>query len=297
MRSILVTTLSFFVFTIAVSAQELDSIQITKTGSWGVNFANVGLSNWSAGGESSVALGTVLNAKLVRKKGTGTLTKSIDFALGGAKVGEKDFRKTDDNIILQTKYTKRFSENFRLSAISVFRTQLLDGFVYKADTENAGEEIAQKISGFMSPGYLSLNLGFDYQPSDRISVSLSPTSGKFTFVSDDTLSAAGAFGVNPGEKSRAEFGVNLLATLDIPIMENINLKSSLNLFSNYEEFGTIDTNWESLVVMKVNKWFNASLGTQLIYDKDILIEQTDGGSDTAIQFKHVLNFGVNFALF
>ena len=114
MRSILVTTLSFFVFTIAVSAQELDSIQITKTGSWGVNFANVGLSNWSAGGESSVALGTVLNAKSVRKKGTRTLTKSIDFALGGAKVGEKEFRKTDDNIILQTKYTKRFSENFRI---------------------------------------------------------------------------------------------------------------------------------------------------------------------------------------
>jgi hypothetical protein len=281
----------------SLSAQERDSIQITKTGSWGLNFANVGLSNWAAGGESSVAVGSVLNAKHVRKKGSGTLTNSFDFALGGAKVGEKSFRKTDDNIIAQTKYTKRFSENFRVSAISVFRTQLLNGFVFKADPNLAGEEITQKISGFMSPGYLSLNLGLDFQPSDKISVSLSPTSGKFTFVSDNTLSDAGAFGVQPGEHSRAEFGVNLLTTIDIAVMENMNLKSSLNLFSNYNEFGTIDTNWESLLIMKVNKWFNASFGTQLIYDKDILIEKPDGSLGTGVQFKHVLNFGVNFALF
>lgn len=285
------------VFFSSLRGQELDSIQLTKSASWGVNFANVGLSNWAAGGESSVALGTVLNSKLVRKKGLGTWTNQFDFALGGARVGDKDFRKTDDNIILQTKYTQRFSKKFRFSAIGIFRTQLLYGFKFRADPLNEGEELREKISGFMSPGYLSLNLGFDYQPSDVLSVSLAPTSGKFTFVSDQTLADAGAFGVNEGENSRAEFGANLLVAVDVPVMDNINWKSSLNLFSNYTEFGTIDVNWESLVVMKVNKWFNSSLGTQLIYDKDILIAQEDGSVESAVQFKHVLNFGLNFALF
>ena len=287
----------FLVFFSAAKAQQIDSIQLTKTASWGVNFANVGLSNWAAGGESSVALGTVLNSKMVRKKGLGTWTNQFDFALGGAQVGDKDFRKTDDNIILQTKYTQRFSNKFRFSAIGVFRTQLLNGFKFRADPLNEGEELSEKISGFVSPGYLSLNLGFDYQPSDALSVSLAPTSGKFTFVSDQTLADAGAFGVSPGEHSRAEFGANLLVAVDLPVMENISCKSSLNLFSSYDEFGTIDVNWESLFVMKINKWFNSSLGTQLIYDKDILIAQEDRSVDSAVQFKHVLNFGLNFALF
>ncbi|MDA0608586.1 MAG: DUF3078 domain-containing protein [Bacteroidetes bacterium] len=287
----------FLVFFSAAKAQQIDSIQLTKTASWGVNFANVGLSNWAAGGESSVALGTVLNSKMVRKKGLGSWTNQFDFALGGAQVGDKDFRKTDDNIILQTKYTQRFSNKFRFSAIGVFRTQLLNGFKFRADPLNEGEELSEKISGFVSPGYLSLNLGFDYQPSDALSVSLAPTSGKFTFVSDQTLADAGAFGVSEGEHSRAEFGANLLVAMDVPVMENINWKSSLNLFSSYDEFGTIDVNWESLFVMKINKWFNSSLGTQLIYDKDILIAQEDGSVDSAVQFKHVLNFGLNFALF
>jgi hypothetical protein len=287
----------FLVFFSAAKAQQIDSIQLTKTASWGVNFANVGLSNWAAGGESSVALGTVLNSKMVRKKGLGTWTNQFDFALGGARVGDKDFRKTDDNIILQTKFTQRFSKKFRFSTLGIFRTQLLDGFKFRADPLNEGEELSEKISGFMAPGYLSLNLGFDYQPSDAISVSLAPTSGKFTFVSDQTLADAGAFGVSAGEHSRAEFGANLLVALDVPVMDNISCKSSLNLFSSYDEFGTIDVNWESLFVMKINKWFNSSLGTQLIYDKDILIAQEDGSVDSAVQFKHVLNFGLNFALF
>lgn len=149
----------------------------------------------------------------------------------------------------------------------------------------------------MAPGYLSINLGFDYQPAGFISFSFSPAAGKFTFVSDNDLAAAGAFGVDPGKNSRAEFGANFLANLDLPIMENIRLTSTLNFFSSYEELGTIDTNWETLLVMKINKWFNATFGTQLIYDEDILIEMEDGTLDTAVQFKHVLNFGVNFSLF
>jgi hypothetical protein len=296
MKNYLITFFVFLFFP-TLHGQELDSIQLTKTGTWGVNFANVGLSNWAAGGESSVALGTVLNAKSVRKKSLGTWTNQFDFALGGAQIGEKDFRKTDDNIILQSKFTQRFSNKFRFSTIGVFRTQLLNGFVFKADPINAGEELREKISAFMAPGYLSLNLGFDYEPADFISASLSPTSGKFTFVRDQVLADAGAFGVGEGENSRAEFGANLLVALDIPLMDNINLKSSLNLFTNYTEFGIIDVNWESLFVMKINKRFNSSLGAQLIYDKDILLAQEDGTLDSAVQFKHVLNFGLNFALF
>jgi hypothetical protein len=296
MKFVLVSALSAFLFT-SIQAQTLDSLQVNKRANWGVNFANVGLSNWTAGGESSVALGTVFNAKIVRKENFGTWTSQFDFALGGARLGDKNFRKTDDNIILQSKYTKKFSEKFRSAAIVVFRTQLLNGLVYKPDPSDPDQLLKEKISGLLSPGYLSLNLGFDYEPGDYLSVSFAPTSGKFTIVTDSELSEAGAFGIEKGKNSRSELGVNLLIAVDVDLMENMNLKSSLNLFTNYGTFGTIDTNWENLIVMKVNKYFNASLGTQLIYDKDILITKDDGTLGNAIQFKHILNLGFNYSLF
>ncbi len=278
-----------------IQAQESDTVTIKREGSWGVNFANVGLSNWAAGGENSIALGTVFNTKVTRLQGKSQWVNQVDFALGGAKVGEQGFRKTDDAVILISRYTSEINDKLGWGFGGIFRTQLLEGNTFANDA--MGNEVATKISNFMAPGYLTINLGLDYEPNEIFQMSFSPASGKFTSVSDDELAAAGAFGVDPGSNSRAEFGTNLLASLDIPIMENINFQSTLNFFTSYSTFGEIDTNWETLLVMKVNKWFNATFGTQLIYDKDILIDTGDGVPTDAVQFKHVLNFGLNFKLY
>ena len=283
--------------TVFVNAQDADSVTVKKSGSWGINFANVGLSNWAGGGESSIAIGTVFNTSLERVKGGSTWRNQFDFALGGAKVGEQDFRKTDDAIILLSQYSKQIKSNLSWSITGILRTQLLIGNSFS--TDNTGAEVTTKISNFMAPGYLSLNLGLDHKIGEHLSISFAPAAGKFTFVMDDELSDAGAFGVDPGEKIRSEFGTNFLAVLDIPIMENITFKSNLNFFTAYDSFGNVDTNWETLLVMKINKWFNATFGTQLIYDDDILIQVSDDPVefDRRIQFKHVLNFGANFSLF
>lgn len=294
-----ILTVALLIAAFTVQGQTVDSVTVEKKGSWGVNFANVGLSNWAGGGENSLAIGTVFNTSVTRTKGTATWKNQADFALGGAKVGEQDFRKTDDNIILLSQYSKEIKSNLAWSLTGVLRTQLLVGNTFADDPVNVGEEIATKISNFMAPGYLSLNLGIDHKVGKHLSISFAPAAGKFTFVSDDELSAAGAYGVDAGEKFRAEFGTNLLATLSLPLMENITFTSTANFFTPYAEtFGTIDVNWETLLVMKVNKWFNATFGTQLIYDADILFAPEGGGNPTReLQFKHVLNFGANFALF
>ncbi len=294
MKRILLS-LTAILFTAFVAKAQSDSVVVTKSGSWGLNFANVGLSNWAAGGENSIALGTVFNTKIERIHGANTWTNQFDFALGGAKVGDKDFRKTDDNIILLSKYAHTLSEDWSWAVSGIFRTQLLEGQKFNPNPLSPGEEIGTKISNFMAPGYLSINLGFEYDPNEIFTVSISPAAGKFTFVTDEDL--AGTYGVDPDKKMRSEFGANLLASLDLPIMENISFKSNINFFTAYESFGNVDTNWETLLVMKVNKWFNATFGTQLIYDDDILIDTGDGNIQRAVQFKHVLNFGANFALF
>lgn len=284
-------------FSTTLFGQNADTVSIKKEGSLGFNFSNVGLSNWAAGGENSIALGTVYFTKVTRTKGKTKFVYEIDFALGGAKVGEQDFKKTDDNLILGTRYAHEFAPKWAYSIIGIFRTQLLEGNTYAPDPANPGGEIATKISNFMAPGYLNLNLGIDYNPNDYFTASFAPAAGKFTFVSDDDLSAAGAFGVDPGKKFRAEFGTNLLLSVEVPIAENISFNTAANFFTAYDSFGNVDVNWETLFTMKVNSWFNATFGTQLIYDDDILIDQGDGTSSREIQFKHVLNMGVNFNLF
>lgn len=299
----LILSLSLILFTCGLHAQTADSVTWKRKGSLGFNFSNVGLSNWAGGGENSISIGAVYNTVFTRKTAASTWKTSLDFALGGAKVGEQEFRKTDDAIIFVSQFTKNLNDQWGWGLAGIFRTQLLVGNVFGPDPNNPGEEMATKISNFMAPGYLTLNLGFDYSPNEALTVSMSPAAGKFTFVLDDDLYTDDmndmevVYGVKEGDQVRAEFGSNILATLNVKLMENITFQSNLNFFTAYGSFGNVDTNWETLLVMKVNEWFNTTFGTQLIYDDDIKIEQESGLFERAIQFKHVLNIGVNFKLF
>lgn len=210
MKKILFLALMAFAFQ-GLQAQEADTVTVKREGYWGLNFANVGLSNWAAGGENSIALGTVFNTKVTRTKGKAQWVNQVDFALGGAKVGEQSFRKTDDAIILISQYSSQINNKVSWGLAGIFRTQLLEGQTFANDA--MGNEVATKISNFMAPGYLTVNLGFDYKVNEVLHASFAPAAGKFTFVSDDELAVAGAFGVDPGSHSRAEFGSNLLLTL------------------------------------------------------------------------------------
>ena len=158
-----------------------------------------------------------------------------------------------------------------------------------------------KISNIMAPGYLSFSLGMDYKPSEVFSLFLSPLSTKFTFVLDDDLSAAGSFGLDPGQKTRAELGAYIKMTFIKEILKNVTLETKIDFFSNYlDNPKYIDVNWDLLLTFKVNKFLSASLLTQMIYDYDIKFgEDTtgDGVYDTfsaKVQFKELFGLGLSY---
>jgi hypothetical protein len=248
----LILTLLFAISASLLHGQDADSVIIKKEGSLSFNFANVGLSNWAAGGENSLSLGTVYYNKFTREKGGTKWVHQIDFALGGASVGEQSFRKTDDNIQFASSFAHKFKPKWAYSAVGVFRTQIFEGLRFEADPNSPGDEISTKISNFMAPGYLNINLGLTYDPNDKFSAQFAPAAGKVTFVMDDDLAANGDFGVTPGENIRYEFGANIILATNIPIAENISFKGAANFFTNYETFGNIDTNIDLLLTAKVN---------------------------------------------
>jgi hypothetical protein len=129
---------------------------------------------------------------------------------------------------------------------------------------------------------------------------MSPLSGKFTFVADDDLSAIGAFGVDPGKKSRAELGGTLKSELKFQVVKNVDAVTNLTLFSNYlKNPQNIDVNWDFRLNMKINEYLSANLITNMIYDDDIQVpidSNDDGiidGKGRRIQLKQLFGAGLS----
>lgn len=276
----------------------------TKGGTLQLNMSQVNLTNWSAGGYSSVSGVALFNGFANRKKGRHAWDNSVALAYGLLSQEKQDPVKTDDRIELNTKYGYELSKAWYLAALAQFKTQFTEG----KDAEG------NRISDFMAPGYLILGAGMDYKPNDHFSAFISPATAKFTFVNDQVLADAGAFGVDPatyneagelvshGANSLFEFGgyVKLMYTQDLA--KNINFLTRADFFSNYlKDPEKIVVNWETLFTFKVNNWFAATLSTMLIYDDKTQImkkwEDTDQmyvGKGT--QFKEAIGIGITVKL-
>ena len=113
-------------------------------------------------------------------------------------------------------------------------------------------------------------LGLDMKPTPTTTVFLAPFTSKSTYVLDDALSAAGMFGVAPGERARHEVGGYIRLGLKEKVTENVTYAVRLDLFSNYlEEPEAVDIFSDHVLTLKVNDWLSTTLGLTLIYDKDV----------------------------
>lgn len=259
-----------------------------------VNIAQTSLTNWAAGGQNSIALNGLFSLFANYKKDKAVWDNSLDLGYGVLKQGkDADFLKTDDKIDFLSKYGREAFTNFYYAALLNFKTQMRPGYKYP--------DVTNKISDLFAPAYLLLAAGLDYKPDTYFSAFIAPLTAKFTFVTDQTLSGAGAFGVNPGEKTKSELGGYIRAIYSKndfknEFLQNVSFTTKIDLFSNYlKNPQNIDVSWETLIALKVNKYISVSLNTHLIYDDDIKI--TVEGSETPgprIQFKEIL--GVGFSL-
>ena len=260
-----------------------------KGGTLGINFNQIAVNNWVAGGQNAITITTLANFNAKYKRDRIEWESTLDLAYGLNRREAEGTQKTDDKIDLASKLGYSLGNKWFLTGLLNFKSQFAAGFNYPNDSV--------KISDFMAPGYLTVSAGFDYKPSDFFSVYLSPLTGKFTFVNNTQLSNDGAFGVDPGDKFRAELGGYIRIQLNKDIWENVNLQTRAEFFSNYSENpGNIDVFWETLISMKVNDFLSASITATLIYDDDILIDKNGDGTATSpgTQFKEVLGIGLNY---
>jgi hypothetical protein len=289
--SITITSLSFY----AQDAVDADTLW-KFTGTTSLNISQLSLTNWAAGGDNSLSGNALINLSANYATDKTSWENKLILGFGLIKQGDDPTRKSDDQIDLASKLGLKASEKWFYTALLGYNTQFAEG------SDNPGEDDRLKISNFMAPGYLSFSLGMDYKPSETFSLFLSPISSKFTFVLDEDLSAQGTFGLDPGQKTRAEFGAYIKMTFKKEILKNVTLDTKIDLFSNYfDNPQYIDVNWDLLLTFKVNDYLSASLLTQLIYDYDIKFgEDTtgDGEYDTfseKVQFKELFGLGLTYS--
>ncbi|HPJ53561.1 MAG TPA: DUF3078 domain-containing protein [Flavobacteriales bacterium] len=271
----------------------LDSGKVwTKGGVFQLNFSQVQLVNWAAGGFSSVSGLAQLNAYANKRKGRWAWDNNVILAYGLLQEEGKNSRKTDDRLELNSRLGYELKGPWYGSALFQFRTQFAEGFDSDIDS--------LKISNFMAPAYLLFGLGVDYKPSDKLSAYFSPAMAKITFVQDQDLYYGNdelvLYGVEAGEETIFQFGAYANVFYTTPIAENITFLTRLELFSNYlDNPQNIDVNWETLWTFKVNEWFAATINTVLIYDDEIDIIRTEDGVPKAgptTQFKQTLSLGL-----
>ena len=284
--------------TMAQSSAPVDT-SWKKGGMGSINFNQVALSNWAAGGENSMSGAAFLSLFANYAKDRLSWDNQLDLAYGLLKSGDAKVRKNEDKIDLNSKVGYKVSANskFYYTFLFNFKSQFANGYDYKNDTL-----LKYPISKFLAPGYLLYSIGIDYKPDDAFSLYLSPLTGRTIIVNDDMLSQAGAFGVDPGKKSLTQLGAYLRAMYKKDVFTNVNFQTKLELFSNYlDNPQNIAVNHEILIAMKVNKFITANIGTQMIYDDIIpvtVIKETSGVKEDKtvprLQFKEVFGIGLSY---
>jgi hypothetical protein len=284
----------FFAFIcLNLSAQETQDTSYWKKGGMAsLSFSQTSLSNWSGGGDNAISTNVQLNLFANYTKAKNAWDNTLKLEYGLLKQGDAGTRKSIDKIDFVTKYGHQASKKWYYTALLDFKTQFAKGYNY---AKNEGESDV-KVSNFMAPAYLLLSLGMDYKPNETFSAYLSPVTGKTTIVNDDELSDAGAFGVDTGDKMRYELGALSKLTLKKSIAKNVDLKSTLDLFTAYSDtFGNIDVNWDLMINMKVNEFLTASINTTLVYDDDVEYVNKEGvNKGVKVQFKEILGIGLSY---
>lgn len=254
-----------------------------------IGFSQVSLTNWAAGGTGSVALNAYVNAMANYSKGKMYWENRLQMEYGFVKSFDLGYRKSNDKVILDSKWGYQAYKKLYFSANVNFKSQFSPGFEYNS------KNVGKKVSKFLAPAYLTFGVGMDYKPGAGkvFSLNISPVTASVVIVNADSILRV-KYGNEYDKMLRWELGAQVKATLTKEIVKNLRLSTQLTLFSDYMgKPQNIKVNWDFQLDYTINKYLKSSLRTNLIYDDNILIANKAGYECPRVQFKEV--FSLNFS--
>lgn len=261
-----------------------DPIKWFYHGQNNIVFNQSSFSNWNSGGNNNIGIIGKLNYNISYKNNRHFLDNNIQLGYGFVSSQSEASRKTEDYINLITNYGYDIGRNYYLSTGFQFLSQFAAGYNYTATPDPTFED---RISRFLSPGYLYAGVGILYNPSENFQVIVRPLNGKFTFVTDPYLQKAGKYGLEKdGQSMRSELGALVNILYRVKILKDINLVNQVNFFSNYVfHVERVDIAYNGTLNIKFNKFINTQVSLDLLYDHD----QTQ-----KLQLKQTLGVGFSY---
>ena len=252
----------------------------------GINFNQGSFSdNWRGGGINSIAFGGIVAGTANYIKGKVSFDNEVELLYGVVNNQGQESRKMNDRIFLDSKVGYFLSNNWGAYFSANFISQFAPGYDYD-------EPERTLISDFLSPGFLTTGVGFEYNPNPEFSLRLSPLSPRFTFMRNQNIqeNVPENYGVPVGRTLRTEWlAAQLYATWNKDLGENLNIKSRYMMFANYEtlEWKRIDHRFDITLTAKISDWVNVSLTSINLYDFD---------QDPGVQYSQVLAIGLMYKI-
>jgi hypothetical protein len=262
-----------------VSVESLQKIPVFWDYQLSTSFAfnQTYLSNWSKGGESSVA--TVLDikgeAKYKNIAAKTTWTNNGRLKYGSIITDEYGLRTNTDMLELNSQYNRVLKQKVDFSAVFYMKNQLARGYKYPNDSV--------VVSKFLNPMTFTMGLGFEYKPFKKTHLNFSILSYKNTMVLDTANIDQTIHGIEADKRVRQEMGGQLTIKNSISVWDDLNISNSVRLFSNYfNNPQNIDVDWEVSLDKRINWYATISLNMHFIYDDDIRFPVYDDNEEPVL---------------
>lgn len=257
----------------------------TKGGIFTLNLSQGASQNWAAGAEqSSFSVNSIIQAFAFYKKNKVSWDNTFNGQYGIVNATSIGTRKNDDRIDILSKLGYMLDKSkWSLTLLGNVRTQFTDGFDYSTTP-------AKKNSAFFSPAFLLISPGINYKPINGVDIFISPITGRWIIVQQDSLRAL--YQVPENKNSIYEMGAFASIQVKRDIAKNMNYVARFDLFSNYKrEPQNVDVFWTNMINMKVNKYISVTYNFDLIYDHDV--ENVKTGGLLGTQLKSLIGVGLS----
>jgi len=228
------------------------------SGTVGINLTQTSFTNWSQGGENSIAYSVFGNFGLNYSKEAWNFTNSLKLTYGQTKLGKAEIHTTDNEFYLEDVLTYNVGWKLEPYVSNIAKTVLSAGYDYS-------QIPSVQNSAFFDPGYLSQSMGFSYEKGEtfktRFGAAVQETfTSKFTKYADDPETSE-------VENTKVEGGIESVTEAKFMIVENVQYQGYLRLFGRFKELGVWDVRWDNTITMKVNSFLNVNLNVLTVYKK------------------------------
>jgi len=271
--------LLFLLFTVICFAHDTSKVVITSKANVGINISQISFTNWAQGGENSFTWTLLGNYSITTKSEKWTTKNTFKFAFGRTKLGAQDFRTNDNEFFIETLISKNVGWAVDPFFSNSIRSPITTGYSYKT-------KVPERIADFFDPGYVTQSLGFTYDKVKGIKSRLGIA------LQEIFTNRQRKFSDNPATKDRVEAfkletGIESVTSSEFKLMENINYKGSLRLFSKFENMKYWDVRWDNLITAKVNDYVNVNFNLLVVYERKQTLKT---------QIKEALQLGIIYNL-